>query len=209
MTSSEDDYRRAGMAGHLPWGTRPAVLVVDAVTAYTDPACPLYAGPAAVAAAATMGRVLDAARAADVPVYSTYMDVDATGANAGLFFRKVAALRAFQPGSAYAAFVPDALPGPGDVVIGKQYPSAFFGTGLAERLAADGVDTVFLLGYSTSGCIRASALDAMQHGFVPVVVTDGVADRDRAIHEANLFDIGHKMGELATSAEVLGRGFRP
>ena len=207
MKTQEDDYREAGFAGHLDWGSRPAVLVVDAVTAYTDPRCPLNAGPPALAAAVVMGDVLSAARAAGVPVYITFMDVDETGANAGLFFQKVTALKAFQPGSPFAVFVPGVEPQPTDVVLAKQYPSAFFGTGLADRLAADGIDTVFIVGYSTSGCIRATALDAMQNGFVPVVVTDGVADRDPRIHAANLFDIAHKMSELAESQDVIARVF--
>ena len=81
-------------------------------------------------------------------------------------------------------------------MIGKFYPSAFFGTALAPMLHTLGVDTVLLTGYSTSGCIRASALDALCHGFAPFVVSDGCADRDPAPHQANLFDMRAKMAEV-------------
>ena len=97
----------------------------------------------------------------------------------------------------------EVAPEPGEVVVTKQYASAFFGTSLATTLRTMGVDTVVLVGLTTSGCIRASAVDALQHGFVPVVVADAVGDRDRRPHEANLLDLAAKYADVVTEAEAV------
>jgi maleamate amidohydrolase len=94
------------------------------------------------------------------------------------------------------------MPAAGEIIVTKQYPSAFFGTQLATLLTARGIDTCIVTGLSTSGCVRASALDALQHGFVPVVVEDACGDRDRRVHEANIFDLGAKYADIVTSAEA-------
>jgi len=195
------DYAAAGFGGALPWGQRPALVVVDAVRAYVTPGCPLYAGAIAEAAAPRMVELVEAARAARVPVLFTFMDLTPDGSNAGHFFTK-AVLTPFLPGEPTGAYLDGLAPAPGEATIGKQYPSAYFGTTLDDQLAAAGVDTVVLCGYSTSGCIRASALDTLQHGYVPIVVTDAVGDRDQGIHDANLFDMGQKMAELGDVATV-------
>ena len=101
------------------------------------------------------------------------------------------------------AFPAEIAPQPGDLVITKQYPSAFFGTPLAPALVTKGIDTLLLTGFSTSGCVRASALDALCHGFVPLVVDGACDDRDPAVHAANLFDISAKVGEVVTLDEAL------
>lgn len=195
------DYETAGYGHHLQPGQRPALLLVDPARAYTDPRCSLYAGVEEPVAA--MRVLLDAARSAGVPVVVTRVDIRPDGSDAGVFFRKVPALAAFTTGSPFAAYVEGLEPLPGEHEVVKQYPSAFFGTDLAAHLRALDVDTLLIAGLSTSGCVRASTLDAMQHGFVPVVVADAVGDRDAEIHRANLFDIGHKMGEVWTLAEAL------
>jgi maleamate amidohydrolase len=101
------------------------------------------------------------------------------------------------------AFATGLVPRDGELVVSKQYPSAFFGTHLAATLRAIEVDTVVMGGFSTSGCVRASALDALQHGFIPYVVRDACGDRDSRPHEANLFDIQAKMGEVVSESEVI------
>lgn len=193
---SVDDYAGAGFGAGLTPGARPALLLIDPARAYTDPDSFLYAGEAAVAAAEVMRSLLAAARAAGIPVVLTRVAVAADGADAGVFFRKVPGLRAFGPGSPLARYVEGLSPREGEVEVVKQYPSAYFGTGLAEQLHALGVDTVLIGGFSTSGCVRASTLDTLQHGFVPLVVTDACGDRDAAVQAANLFDMGQKMAEL-------------
>jgi maleamate amidohydrolase len=191
-----DDYAAAGFGSPLPWGPRPALVVVDAVQAYVDPACPLYAGAMAEAAGLRMPELVEAARASGVPVFFTHMDLDEDGSNAGHFFTK-AVLTPFLPGNPAGAPLEGLEPLAGETRVAKQYPSAFFGTTLDAGLRAAAIDTVVLIGFSTSGCVRASALDALQHGYVPIVVTDAVADRNQGIHDANLFDIGQKMAELS------------
>ena len=193
-SAQQRDYEVAGYGHHLQLGRRPALLLIDPARAYTDPRCPLYAGVEEQVAA--MRVLLGAARAAGVPVVITRVDIRADGADAGVFFRKVPALTAFSTGSPFAAYVEGLEPLSGEHEVVKQYPSAFFGTALADHLHGLEVDTLFIAGLSTSGCVRASTLDAMQHGFVPVVVADAVGDRDEEIHRANLFDMAHKMGEV-------------
>ena len=182
-------------AGKLQPGSAPALLLVDMVVAYLDPGSPLYCetAPAALAAAA---RLLAAAREAGRPIAFTNVAYQPGGADGGLFYRKVPALRLFEAGGALGAFPTEASPLAGEGVFTKQYPSAFFGTEFGDWLTERDVDTVVICGYSTSGCVRASALDTLQHGFVPLVVRDGCADRDPGPHEANLYDLQAKYAEV-------------
>ena len=203
MTASpQEDYERAGFDGRLTPGTSPALILVDPARAYVDPDCPLYAGvePAVDA----MRLLLAAARRAGIPVIVTRVLLRADGSDGGLFLRKVPVLRVFAEGSPFGEFIDGLAPAPHELTVTKQCPSAFFGTSLADRLTADGIDTLFIGGLSTSGCVRATALDAMQHGFVPIVVEEAVGDRDPDIHAANLFDIRHKIGEVWPLGRVQG-----
>jgi nicotinamidase-related amidase len=122
-----------------------------------------------------------------------------------VFFRKVTALGCFEAGAhpELAAFAEGLEPVRGETVISKQYASAFFGTSLASTLTALGVDTVLIAGLSTSGCVRASAVDCCQHGFIPVVVREAVGDRAPGPHESNLFDLQAKYAEVASLVDVL------
>jgi maleamate amidohydrolase len=136
-------------------------------------------------------------------VIHTRVEYSKGGANGGVFYRKVGALENLQKGSPLGAFAGGIVPRDDEVVVTKQYASAFFGTSLGSTLAAIGVDTLIIVGVSTSGCIRASALDACQHGFIPIVVREAVGDRDPRPHEANLFDIDAKYGDVVSEAEVM------
>jgi maleamate amidohydrolase len=199
--SAADNY--AGVfEGRLQPGTRPALLIVDVVVAYLTEGSPLFMDTAA-AARDSNRRLADAARAAGVPVVFTNVQYRADGSDGGVFYRKAPVLKAFIEGSPLGAFPADLTPRPGDRVFTKQYPSAFFGTGLAEALHADGIDTLLVTGYSTSGCVRASALDAMQYGFVPLVVREACADRHEGPHESNLFDLQAKYAEVISEVEAL------
>jgi maleamate amidohydrolase len=189
--------------GRLGFGRAPALVVVDMVTGYTDPDCELYIGEPAVELVASIARLVDAARAADIPVVYTGVSISADGSNGGIFFRKVPSLSIFQPGGKFAGFVPELSPRDDETVIMKQYPSALCGTPLAAMLNAEGVDSVILCGVSTSGCIRATATDVMQHGFIPLVVREAVGDRHPGPHEANLFDIDAKIGDVVSEAETV------
>ncbi|MFM9853817.1 MAG: isochorismatase family protein [Sphingomonadaceae bacterium] len=187
--------------GHLAFGKSPALLIVDFVIAYLEKSSPLYAG--VEDALASTERLLAAARAAHIPVIFTTVVFQPGGADGGLFYRKVPALKCFDAGSPLGAFPPSLQPREGEVVISKHYASAFFGTALASHLRAMEIDTLLITGVSTSGCIRASALDALQHGFAPFVVREACGDRHAAPHEASLFDLQAKYAEVISEAEAV------
>lgn len=193
-TDPDADYAAAGFGQGLAPGRAPALLMIDFARAYFDRESPLYAGVEATRDAAA--RLLDAARALGVPVYHTRVEYVPGGADGGVFYRKIAALKVFDRGGPLGAFEMPLEPLAHETVITKQYPSAFFGTDLALRLKAAGIDTLVIAGLSTSGCVRASAVDAICHGFVPLVVRDCVGDRLPAVHEANLFDLAAKTAEI-------------
>ncbi|MDH7973245.1 isochorismatase family protein [Sphingomonas sp. AR_OL41] len=201
MNELEADYAAAGFGGRLAFGARPALVIVDVCNAYLDPASPLYAG--VEDALASNIRLVDAARAAGVPVVFTRVLYSAGGADGGLFYRKVPALKAYLPGNPLGDFPAGFGPRADEVLVTKQYASAFFGTSLAATLNAMRIDTLAITGFSTSGCVRATTLDALQHGFIPFVVRDACGDRAPAPHEANLFDLQAKYAEVVSEAEML------
>jgi maleamate amidohydrolase len=191
-----------GFDGRLAPGARPAVLSVDLMRAYFDKDSPLCLPSDDCLHAA--GRVLAAARAHGVPVIHTRVAYGPGGVDGGMFVRKVPALRRlFGGGGVLGELMPPVAPADDELVLVKQYASAFFGTTLASTLNAQGVDTLVLVGVSTSGCIRASAVDAIQHGFVPLVVRDAVGDRGPSPHEANLFDLQAKYAEVVDEAAAV------
>lgn len=190
-----------GFAGTLRPGRRPAVLAIDMMRAYFDPGSPLCLPSDACLESAA--RIVGAARERRVPVLHTRVAFGPGGIDGGLFIRKVPALRALVGGGPMGELMPQVAPRPDELVVVKNYASAFFGTSLASTLHAAGVDTVVIVGVSTSGCVRASAVDALQHGFVPVVVADAVGDRDPGPHEANLYDLRAKYAEVADEKTVL------
>ena len=204
MPGREDDLA-AGLGGHLEPGRHPAFLLIDPARAYTDPTSPLYAG--VETAVEGMRSLLGAARQSGLPTIITRV-LHEFPTDGGMFARKVPATgRCFTPGNPWADFIQGLEPQPGETLVTKQYPSAFFGTALAATLTAAGVDTLIIAGLSTSGCVRASALDALQHGFAPFVVADAVGDRHEDVHSSNLRDIDAKVGQVIdlTTARALIR----
>lgn len=198
----DQDYERAGFAGRLAFGKRPALLIVDLVRAYTDPASGLYLDAAAAVASNT--RISDRARKQKIPVIYTQVVYDDGGITGGLFYKKIPALRSFTGTTQLGEFAPEVAPQPTDLIVQKQYASAFFGTSLASTLRALEVDCLLITGFSTSGCVRATAVDAIQHGFAPFVIRDACADRDPAPHEASLFDLQAKYAEVISESQALG-----
>lgn len=201
-TSLEENYAKGGFIKKLEPGRSPALLMIDFVNAYLLESSPLYANvEPARAASATL---LQAARTVRIPVIHTNVSFQRGGRNGGIFFRKVPALACFEEGAdpTLGAFATGLAPAAGETVITKQYASAFFATSLASTLTALGVDTVLIAGVSTSGCVRATAVDACQHGFIPIVVRDAVGDRAPGPHEANLFDLQAKYAEVQSLVEV-------
>lgn len=189
--------------GRLGFGHKAAVVVVDFICAYTTPGAALYA-PDVVTAVSETKDLLDLARSKNVPVIYTNIYYDQGGLAGGIFVQKVPLLRKMVPGEPLAELVPELPPAPQDVIITKQYASAFFGTALAAMLTSQGVDTLIVTGCSTSGCVRATAVDGMQYGFRVIVPRECVGDRHQAPHEANLFDIDSKYGDVVSKAEVMG-----
>ena len=188
--------------GRIGFGKRAAVLVVDFIRAYTTPGAPLYAAPVVEAVRQTVD-VLAAARRKGVQVIYTRVIYSPSGVDGGIFVQKVPVLRTMVEGAPLAEIVPELPPAAGDVILNKQYASAFFGTSLAAMLTAQGVDTVIITGCSTSGCVRATAVDGMQYGFRVIVPRECVGDRRAEPHEANLFDINSKYGDVVSRAETL------
>lgn len=184
-------------------GERQALVMVDFAMAYFDPASPLFANTPEVLAQA--GRLLSWARERGMPVLHTRVEYDPQGRNGGHFFRKIPALKVFCTGNPLGEFAPQVAPLPTECVVTKQYASAFFGTSLASTLRALGVDCVIVAGMSTSGCVRATALDALQHGFIPIVVADASGDRHAQPHRASLFDLQAKYADVMPLAELQAR----
>lgn len=191
--------------GRLGWGQRPALLLVDVVNAYLVPGSPLDLGAPGPPVVQACAQLLAAARTASLPVVHTRVGYTAGLADAGHFGRKVPALVVFAAGAPGGlGGVPAELEARADEpVLVKQYASAFFGTSLAATLTSLRVDTVVVAGFSTSGCVRASATDALQHGFAPLVVREACGDRTAAVHEANLHDLDAKYADVVSLADAL------
>jgi maleamate amidohydrolase len=196
----ESNYKTA-FDGHLHFGRKPALIIVDFVVAYLDQASPLYAG--VEDALESNKRLLTVARQASVPVIFTNVSYAPGGADGGRFFQKVPELKLFEQGSPMGDFPDSLMPQSGELIVTKQYASAFFGTSLASTLTAMEVDTVMITGLSTSGCVRATTLDALQHGFAPFVIREACGDRHAAPHEANLFDLQAKYAEVISETDAI------
>ena len=186
------------------FGQRPALLIVDFVNAYIDRMSPFFA-PGVVSAVGETVPLLDAARDSQLPVIFTRNVFHASGRDGGMFLRKVPALREMQEDQPLGQVVSSLEPNADEIIVRKQYPSAFFGTSLASLLFSEGVDTVILAGCTTSGCIRATAIDAVSYGFRLVVPRECVGDRRPEPHEANLFDIDSKYGDVVDRSAVIAR----
>lgn len=197
-----DDAKRIGFGGTAGFGRRPALLVIDLVNGFTDPASPLGSDLDAVVAATR--RLIDACRAQQLPIVFTTVAFDeATSQAAAVFMAKIPSLRTLVAGSRAVQVDPRLGLRPTDTLITKQFASCFFGTALSSLLAAEGCDTVIVTGATTSGCVRASVVDAVQHGYRPIVPRECVGDRAQAPHDANLFDIQQKYGDVIGVDEAL------
>ena len=187
--------------GKVGFGERPAIVVIDFMKAYTTEGSPFYAD-GVVSAVSESVDLLSAARRALVPVIYTRVMYHPSGIDGGLFLKKVPSLRKLVPGEPLTE-IDDALtPLENELVIVKSYPSCFFGTSLVATLKALNADTLVLIGCSTSGCVRATAVDGLQYGYHVIVPRECVGDRHADPHGANLFDINAKYGDVVAKAEV-------
>jgi maleamate amidohydrolase len=190
-----------GFAGNLKPGRRPALLVIDMMKAYFMEGSP-FRLPSMECVYST-ARLIQEARKSKIPVFFTRVVYRSDGRDGGIFTVKVPALRILTEGSKYAQFQDELTPSADDFVVTKHYASAFFGTSLSSTLRTIEIDTLVIAGVSTSGCVRASALDAMQNGFVPFVVSDAVGDRDPKVHESNLYDIEAKYAQVIDESSAV------
>jgi maleamate amidohydrolase len=194
--------RHDGFHGRAGFGLRPALLVIDVNVGFTDPESPLACDLEGVVVA--IQRLLGEARAARLPVvYTTVSYDEGDRLAAAAFIDKIPALLTLEAGSRWVEIDPRIAPLPDEPVLNKLFASAFFGTPLSSLLTAAGCDGVIVTGASTSGCVRATVVDALQHGFRPVVPREAVGDRNPAAHEANLYDIDTKYGDVVSLDEVV------
>lgn len=197
-----DVYARAGFGAAVSRGERPAIVVVDLTNGFTDPDAPTGADLAAVVAATS--ELIAAGRPAGVPVVFTTISYTPAELDSVTWLQKAPGMRAMAAGSA-AVVVDGRLPvAATDHLITKKGASAFFGTTLAALLTALHVDTVLICGATTSGCVRASAVDAVQSGFSVLVPRECVGDRAQGPHDANLFDIQAKYGDVIDLPDAVG-----
>lgn len=200
LTDLSENYRLA-FGNKIGFGKRPALIFIDFVEAYFNKECELYADVDDALESAL--RIREVARKQGVPVIYTNVTYLPDGSDGGRFFQKAKPLRNFTRGNPMGNWprgleVPD-----NELVISKQYPSAFFGTSLASTLTTWNIDTLIMTGLSTSGCVRATCVDCSSHGFIPIVVRDAVGDRHEAPHEANLFDMDAKYADVVSEAETV------
>jgi nicotinamidase-related amidase len=193
-------YQDKGFAERAGFGNRPALLIVDFINGFTDPASPL-GGDFSTEVAVT-AKLLAAFRAASLPIAYTTIEYDADFRDAGVFIKKVPSLAVLLRGSPMCEIDARLRPMSGEYIASKKYASAFFGTNMDTYFRTHGVDTVVITGATTSGCVRASAVDSLQYGFYTIVVSDAVGDRAQGPHDANLFDMDAKYADVMPSAEV-------
>ena len=198
---TRDRYAEKGLGSRVGWGEAPALVVVDLSNGFTDPESPL-GGDLDSEVDATR-QLIEACRANGHPVVFMTVAYKPDFSDGATFVEKVPALKVLVEGSRYVDIDGRLAPRPDEQIVVKKFASAFFGTPVAEDLHRKGIDTVVLAGCSTSGCIRASAIDSMQYGFRTIVVEEAVGDRAEAPHRANLFDMDSKYADVVPLADAL------
>jgi nicotinamidase-related amidase len=207
MNGTHDDeqarfFRERGFGLATGFGERPALLVIDIMKAFSDATLPL--GANLDRQIAETNRILDAAHAAGAPVFFSYVAYDEPNcADAGIWGEKMTGLHGLTADSPTVALDERLHRLPSDAVFLKKYASCFFGTDLVSRLTSRRIDTLIITGCTTSGCVRASAVDAIQYGFRPIVAREAVGDRSQPAHDQSLFDIQAKYGDVVSVDTVV------
>jgi maleamate amidohydrolase len=200
MTDDLDIYKKQGFAQSIGIGAAPALLIVDFVIGFTDPAH--FGGGNIAPAIARTVQLLALARERGWPVVHTRVVYADDGSDCGGFTRKVPALRRLTETSELSQIVHELTPEPGELIVRKHNASAFFGTELAGWLSSRRIDTLFIAGCTTSGCVRATVIDSCSYNFRTIIAADCVGDRALAPHEANLFDMRQKYADVMTLTEI-------
>lgn len=204
-----DRYYNAGYSrGEIPLGERLAVLSVDLQAGFLSGQLQIGQSPHVQEAVGSAKNLLRSARACGIPVFHTFVEWREDAADLGLWKYKIPCLSQFVDGSGFECIDARVL-GAGDITLAKRKPSAFFGTGLDAILREASVDSVVICGVTTSGCVRASVVDAFSYGFKTVVASDACGDQDLSAHEANLADIARRYANVWSVKEICERAFRP
>ncbi|OLD64520.1 MAG: carbamoylsarcosine amidase [Acidobacteria bacterium 13_1_40CM_2_68_5] len=194
-------YVARGLAGRMGFGERPAILVVDMINAFTDPRSPLSGQ--LDSQLKEIKRLLDAGRERSVTIIFSTVAYDPGFQEAGLWIRKIRSLDVLVQDSEGVKVDPRLEQRSNETLLVKKYASCFFGTDLASRLVSKRVDTLIITGCTTSGCVRATAVDSCSLGFHTIVPQEAVGDRAELPHWANLFDIEGKYGDVVGVDDVL------
>lgn len=201
-------FKARGFGMEMGFGERPALLVIDIMRAFTDSSMPL--GANLDAQIEQINILLDAAHESGVPVFFSIVSYEeADCRDAGIWGRKMSGIFGLKAGSTAVELDPRLHRQPQDSVFIKKYASCFFGTDFASRLQSRRIDTLVLTGCTTSGCVRASAVDAVQYGYRPIVAREAVGDRSERAHEQSLFDIDAKYGDVKGVNEIVARLRQP
>lgn len=201
MQAAKEIYKRQNLGNRVGFGTRPALVVIDFVNAFNDPE--VFGGGNIDDAIQQTRSVLQETRGLELPIVFTRIVYEPNGANIGAFAKKLPGLAKLTEDVHGSQIVPELAPRPGEHIIRKTQASAFFGTDLAPWLAWRGVDTLLVVGCTTSGCVRASVIDAASHNLRAIVIRECVGDRALEPHEANLFDIDAKYGDVVPKSDVM------
>ena len=205
MTSGKDDeefFQQRGFGTRIGFGERPALIVIDMIKGFTDPTMPLGANLDPQIEA--QKPLLKVAHERDIPcIFSTVIYEEADVKDAGIWGLKIKGALTLTAGSEAINVDPRLDKAPKDILLAKKYASCFFGTDLVPRLNSRRVDTLIITGCTTSGCVRATAVDAVQNGFRPMVVREAVGDRSVAAHEQSLFDLNAKYADVVSLDETL------
>ncbi len=202
MNQSNKEENASVFGNYLAFGNYPALLVVYLIEGFTAKEAPFYT-PGIETTCQRVRILMDAFREHNFPIAHTTVEYQENCLDGGIFVEKIPALRKLVKGSRWTQFPEQVAPDSRDNIVSKRYASAFFGTHLAASLTAQRVDSLVIVGVSTSGCVRASAVDALQYGYRTVVVADCVIDVDQEAHRVNLRDIQRKYGEVLNSEQVL------
>jgi nicotinamidase-related amidase len=201
IDDTEDRYDDREFGESVGMGERPALLVIDLINAFTDPESNLGSDVNDVLEGTA--RLLESFRERDLPRYFTTVAFEESYGDAGMFVEKVPALKELRLGTERVEVDDRIAPLDDERVIVKKYASAFFGTDLQSELTTNRVDTLVIVGVTTSGCVRATAVDSLQHGYRTIVPADAVGDRAEGPHRASLLDIDAKYGDVVTTDAVL------
>jgi maleamate amidohydrolase len=195
-------FKERGFGQLFGFGRKPVLIVVDVIKGFTNPEMPM--GSDLTPQIGQINKLLTTMHELELPViFTTISYEDKNAADSGLWVKKMQGLNTLLAGSDAVEVDPRLDFRKEDSLISKKYASAFFGTDLVSRLNANNIDTVIIVGCTTCGCIRATAVDALQYGYIPIVVEDAVGDRSLASHTQSLFDLRQKYSDVLKTDEII------